>query len=132
MATELWPDFKIETKPRGVRAVLEEAGQELKGKTGGLVELRVFLHSIEQGNLPTALYRGDLYVPKIDYTFSGFVIGKAPLTGFPVAVWTTLGDASGLSGTAANEDELRGILSEIFHSERTQLVVQNLISMATD
>jgi hypothetical protein len=100
MATDLWPDFKIEQKTRGVRQVLDEAGEELKQKTAGLIEFRARLHQIQRGANPTTIYTCNLYVPKIDYVYSDYVYVRAPLTGATRHKWALkTGQTNGPSQT---------------------------------
>src|SRR5437773_916147 len=68
MATDLWPDFTTEKNTRGIKHVLEDAGQGLKEKTRGLVEFRVS-PSVSTDPLYPFRFRCDLYVPKLSYSF---------------------------------------------------------------
>ncbi|MBX9625464.1 MAG: hypothetical protein K2X82_16780 [Gemmataceae bacterium] len=126
-ATDLWPDFKVEKKARSVRHILDEAGGGLKQKTGGVVEFRTH-HGGASGDAAFPfLYLCTLVVPKLGYDYSLLRVVSAP-TGFPVRVISD----QGTHGEFADEPGLLAELAKVFRSERTQQIVQNLISMATD
>jgi hypothetical protein len=128
-ATDLWPDFHIDSKPRGVRQILEEAGEGLKEKTGGLVEFRVWPDEERDREFPIR-YRCDLYVQKMDYNFPLLAVHASP-TGFPVKVVTGAGVPEAPL-KAGDESSLHAVLASIFRSDYTKAVVRNLISMATE
>lgn len=126
--TDLWPDFTIEPKPRGVRQILEEAGRGLKEKTKGLVTFMV--HRAEDRGSPLFpfRYRCDLYVENLDYAFPLLDVNVSINGGFPVGVVTTTTETR----AAHNEAELTSVLATIFRAEETKTIIQNLISMATE
>jgi hypothetical protein len=126
--TDLWPDIKIEPKPRGVRQMLEEAGQGLKEKTHGWVEFQVWPVEGQKPGLPFR-YRCELHVRNLDYSYRLLEVDSAP-TGFPVQVRSGL--ASNDVAEASDEASLRAALASVFQSEQTKAVIENLISMATD
>ncbi len=126
-AIDLWPDFKIDAKPRGVRQMLEEAGEGLKEKTNGLVDFRVWPDEDRDRDFPVR-YRCDLYVRKMDYNFALFAV-HASATGFPVKVVAGPEVAEG-PFKVGDESALYAALANIFRSEYTKAVVQNLVSMA--
>jgi hypothetical protein len=128
-ATDLWPDFKIDPKPRGIRQILEEAGQGLKAKTNGLVEFRVWPVESRSGPYPLRL-RCELYVAKLDYAYFLMEVDTAA-TGFPVELRTGSVPVGGVL-VADDETALLTALARIFQSEHTRDVIQNLISMATE
>lgn len=125
-ATSLWPDFKIDPKPRGLRQMLEEAGSGLDTKTNGIVTFRVWPLDNERDRTFPFRYRCDLYVAKFDYSYPLLYV-NASATGFPAEVLTD-------SGGTKVEDEraLLVVLETIFHADRTVAIVQNLIAMATE
>ncbi len=122
-ATDLWPDFQIEVKPRGVRQMLEDAGRGLKEKTKGLVEFRVWAMDSHNTDKPFR-YRCDLHVENIDYAYRLLEVDTSA-TGFPVAVRDGSGEFA-----AADEPALLAALERIFRSDRTVAIVQTLVSMA--
>ncbi|MBN9119800.1 MAG: hypothetical protein J0I06_11685 [Planctomycetes bacterium] len=125
-ATNLWPDFKIDPKPRGIRQVLEEAGSGLEDKTKGIVGFRVLpLDRSDNPALPFR-FRCDLYVEKLDYNYPLLYVSSAA-TGFPAEVSTYSGGIK-----VDDESALLAALETIFHSGRTVAIVENLISMATE
>jgi hypothetical protein len=124
-ATNLWPDFKIDPKPHGIRQMLTEAGNGLKDKTGGVVGFRVWPLDNDDRTFPFR-YRCDLYVERFDYNYPLLYV-NASATGFPAGVIT---DSGGIK--VDNESALLSALETIFHSDRTVAIVQNLISMATE
>jgi hypothetical protein len=126
--TDLWPDFKFDPKPRGVRQILEEAGQGLKGKTNGLVEFRVWPVEGQKPGLPFR-YRCDLRVEKMDYNYRLLEVDSAP-TGFPVLVRSGITSSDVVE--ASDEASLLAALAKVFQSEQTKAVIKNLISMATE
>jgi hypothetical protein len=123
--TDLWPDIKIDPKPRGVRQILEEAGRGLKEKTNGVVEFRVWPADGRSEEFPFR-FRCELRVEKLDYNYLLLEV-DATATGFPVEVRT---DKDLIK--AANESDLLQALRGTFWSERTRLIIKNLISMATE
>lgn len=129
-ATDLWPDFKIESKPRGIRQILEEAGQGLKEKTNGLVQFRVWPAESQRSEFPFRL-RCQLRVEKLDYDYLLMEVDTSA-TGFPVEVRTDALGQNGLLLKIGDEASLLALLSNIFRSAQTTAVVQNLISMATE
>ncbi len=126
---DLWPDFKFDPKPHGVRQILEEAGHGLEEKANGLVEFRVWPDEGRDSEFPVR-DRCDLYVQKMDYNYALLAVHASP-TGFPVKV--VIGPEV-LEGPfkAGDEPTLHAALANIFRSEYTKAVVQNLISMATE
>ncbi len=125
-ATDLWPDFAIDLKPRGVRQILEEAGKGLKEKTRGLIAFRV-TPSVGQDALYPFRFRCDLYVSNIDYSFYLVWVDSAP-GGFPAVVKSP----PDIDVRVEDEAGLLAKLGEIFRSDRTVGIIQNLISMATE
>lgn len=125
-ATDLWPEFTVEKKPRTVRHVLDEAGAGLKEKTGGAVEFRTFRTTSGEKDYPFT-YDCTLAVPKLDYNYLLLRVDSSP-TGFPVRVTSGYTQYDGLP----SEERLVEVLATIFGSEQTRKVIQNLISMATD
>jgi hypothetical protein len=126
MVTQLWPEFQVEDKPRWVREVLDEAGRELKAKTKGVVELRIIPFQSDHPVYPFG-YECQLSVPKLEFVFLLFRV-LTDETG-------SRADVEGGGATyrdVCDADQLRSKLAELFHSERTQRIVQNLISMAQD
>jgi hypothetical protein len=126
--TDLWPDFAVEPKPRGIRQMLEEAGRGLKDKTRGLITFRVQPAENRGSPLFPFRYRCELYVENLDYAFPLLHVNVSMEGGFPVAVFTTSSEPR----TAQNEGELTPILASVFQSEETKAIVRNLISMATE
>ena len=127
--TDLWPDFTIEPKPRGIRQMLEEAGRGLKEKTNGLVTFRVLPATNRDRPAFPFLYRCELYVETLDYTFPLLYVNVGMDGGFPVEVVTT---NPAEPRKVWDESGLNSILATIFQSDETKAIVRNLISMATE
>jgi hypothetical protein len=126
---DLWPDFAIEPKPRGIRQMLEEAGRGLKEKTNGLIAFRVQLSESQARPARPFLYRCELYVENLDYAFPLLYVNVGMDGGFPVEVVTT---NPADPKKAWDEAGLNSILATVFQSEETKAIVRNLISMATE
>jgi hypothetical protein len=126
---DLWPDIKIDPKPRGVRQILEEAGAGLKQKTKGLVEFLVLPMESHRSDLPFRL-RCYLRVEALDYNYFLLEVDSAA-TGFPVEVRTG-NSVLDHEVKAGDEASLLAVLATVFRSEQTQTVIKNLISMATE
>jgi hypothetical protein len=126
MITDLWPDITIDQSTRGIKQILEEAGQGLKEKTHGFVEFRV-APSVSADPLYPFRFRCDLWVPRLSYSFSLVLIESAP-NGFPVVVKS----APDIDVRVEDEAQLLSKLAEIFRSSRTQGIIQNLVAMARD
>ena len=124
-ATDLWPDFKIDPKPRGIRQILEEAGQGLKEKTNGMVAFRVLPTEGRKFEFPFRL-RCELYIEKLDYNYLLLEVDTSA-SGFPAEART-----DGEQIPISNESELLSTLASIFRSTQVRAVIQNLISMATE
>ncbi|MDB5311101.1 MAG: hypothetical protein JWO38_5303 [Gemmataceae bacterium] len=123
-AADLWPDFPIDPKPRGVRQILREAGAGLKENTNGLIEFRVFPRGdVRDG---TYLFDCELVLLDLDYTFLLLRVKGSP-TGFPLEVISE----SSPPVVVKDGQQLLAVLSGLFLSDRTHQIVQNLISMAT-
>jgi len=125
-ATDLWPNFKIEPKPRGIRQMLEEAGSGLQEKTNGIVTFRVWPLDNDRNRKFPFRFRCDLYVEKLDYNFPLLHVNSSA-TGFPAEVQT---DTGGI--TVPDEGALFSALETTFHSDNTKAIIENLISMATE
>jgi hypothetical protein len=121
----LWPPIPYDTRPRGVRQILEGAGSGLKERTGGLIDFRVWRVDGDTPAFPFR-YRCELRVDKLDYDYLLLEVDSA-VTGFPVEVRTGQDVLK-----ADDEARLVEILAAVFWSERTRLVIQNLMSMAND
>ena len=122
---DLWPDFKIDPKPRGIRQMLEEAGEGLKPKTKDLVEFRAWPADGRSPEFPFR-FRCELYVRTLDYHYPLFEVYSSA-TGFPAQVRT-----GGSTTPVVTEAELFSALGEVFQAAETRAVIQNLISMATE
>jgi hypothetical protein len=119
-ATNLWP------KPRGIRQMLEEAGEGLKEKTNGIVTFRVWPLDNDRDRKFPFRFRCDLSVEKLDYNYPLLYVNSSA-TGFPAEVQTDTGGRP-----VADENDLRITLETIFHSDTTKAIIENLISMATE
>jgi hypothetical protein len=123
---DLWPNFTISPKPRGIRQMLEEAGSGLKVKTNGIVAFRVWPIDNDRNRKYPFRFRCDLHVEKLDYNFPLLYV-DASATGFPAEVQTDIGGT-----TVPDESTLFITLEAIFHSDTTKAIIENLISMATE
>ena len=125
-ATDLWPNFQIEPKPRGIRQMLEEAGTGLKEKTNGIVAFRVWPMDNDRNHKFPIRYRCELRVDRMDYEFPLLYVNSSA-TGFPAEIQTDTGGKA-----VTDESDLFSTLETIFHSDKTKAIVQNLISLATE
>jgi hypothetical protein len=126
MPTDLWPEITIDQNTRGIKQILEEAGWGLKEKTHGVVEFRVAPSVTADLQYPFR-FRCDLHVPKLSYSFSLALIESAP-NGFPVVVKSD----PDINVRVEDEAQLVSKLAQIFHSSRTQAIIQNLLAMTRD
>lgn len=124
MSPTLWPEFTVESTPGGIRAVLDEAGEELRRKTDGRVEFRSFLSEVGYGPTDPFTYEGELFVPTLNYKYFLLQI-KAGVGGYPV---TVAGGGRVYEGVE-DDTRLREVLAEVFHSAQVRNVVQNLLTM---
>lgn len=127
MATnQLWPDFRVARRPAWVRNVLSQAGAELMVKTDGVVDLRVIPYQSDHPFYPFG-YECQFHVPKLDFVFLLCRV-LTDETGSSVSIESP----SRTYKDIFDEDGFRTALGELFHSDHTQKIVQNLISMAAD
>lgn len=118
MSTDLWPEFKIDTS-RGMRQMLEDAGQGLEEKTGGVVKFRVS-RPMQKGY--GFRYECDLVVPSAQYSYP-LIHVEAPASTFPATVVWGDGDSTEVN----SESDLRRVLKDVFQSADTKQIVVNLV-----
>ncbi|HEX4614267.1 MAG TPA: hypothetical protein VH092_39230 [Urbifossiella sp.] len=124
MAQSFWPDFRVNRTSGWVRPILVEAGRELKDKTGGLVELRPTPYQNDHPFYPFG-YECHLVVPEHEFVFLLFRV-RTNAAGTSAAI-----EAGGQNfKDLFTPDGFREALTDVLHSERTQQIVQNLLSMA--
>ena len=122
MPKSLWPDFDIGQVLSSPKTVIEQAGDGLREKTGGLLEFfRVNL--LIQQNIVEATYT--LFSPKLRYHYP-FLRAQFPVvSGYPVTV-----TADKMTDVVAkDETELIASLAKIFNAPTTVDTIQRLMSL---
>lgn len=119
-AISLWPDFKVETKPRGMRQILLDAGGGLADRTNGVVEFAVeTVQTVEGFSYRCYLtVRGQRYKVELCSVETGH-------TSFPATLYEPRG--AGVGGIG-DEDALLQHLARVFRSEQTKQTVLNLMA----
>ena len=116
----LWPDiFATAAGIRGVRKILEEAGDDLGERSGNVLRFRVRVSRAVSG----FLYLCEVVV-KNDIGIEVCRV-ETGLAAFPANVYTADGyQALGVR----DEAELKSHLAKVFQSERTKEILVNLIA----
>jgi hypothetical protein len=124
--TDLWPEISIATKPRGMKQILREAGKGLAEKTGNLINFDVRARANPVGEQFT--FECLLFAPSITYRYP-IVRVTTGVTAFPADVVADGGiERKGIQ----NEAELKQVLADIFQSDRTKQLLNNLLAVAGD
>lgn len=120
-ATSLWPDFKLDAKPRGMRHILLDAGADVDQKTNSRVYFSVETVPSDAGLSYHCflISRGD---PR--YKVELFAV-HTKHQNFPANLYSA--DGGGV-GDIPDEATLLKHLEQIFNSERTKQIVLNMIS----
>ncbi|MEO2088668.1 MAG: hypothetical protein ABGY75_04105 [Gemmataceae bacterium] len=119
-ATSLWPEFKFDTKLRGMNQILLEAGADISEKTNGIIGYSIESHATSDG----LSHRCMIFVQGHRYRIELYSV-ETGHTNFPAALYSA--DGVGVENIP-DEASLRTHLEKIFNSDRTKQIVQNLIA----
>jgi hypothetical protein len=123
MSTNLWPDFDSANLPRSPKAVVEQAGDGLREKTGGVVVFFRTGTTIRSNRVEISY---SLYTPTLAYHFPFLRVRFSVNAMYPVTVVTDNME----DGVANDENELTTLLAKIFNAPSTVATIQRLMALA--
>lgn len=144
---DLWPEIDVDQiNERSPHLILKQQAEILTEKTSGIVEARVVSFDTEVVHADEKFmkikgaeeyrffYVFNIVAPILgNYSQSLFVIAY-PMEFYPCIIADLFGTfaTKGQSSTVVNEQGLMEILRQIFASERTQRILQSLISQSKE
>ncbi len=122
MVENPWPDFAKGNR-RTIKTILTEMGSGISEKTGDAIKFQV--QTIPDGK-GVFKHNCSLYIPSMYYQYP-FMTVTHPISMFPV---TTQSDVFGQPVVSKTETEFTDILKQIFSSDSTKTVVEQLLDAA--